>query len=72
MSNPKLIAAFGEQVRIPHLQAAIWKTTMDADPPSLDPVHYRWPLAAASGILVPDSLPPDVPPAQVDVLKLIK
>jgi hypothetical protein len=72
MSNPKLIAAFGEQLRRAPLQDATWKTTMDADPPSLDPVHYRWPLAAASGILVPDSLPPDVPPAQVDVLKLIK
>ena len=84
MSNPKLssapdlktlpptTAAFVEHVKRAHLQVAIWKAAMDADPPSLDPVQYGWSLDAASGILVPVSLPPDVSPAPDDVLKLIK
>ena len=56
MSNPKLNSApdlkalppktedFKEHVYRAHLQTAVWKAALDADPPSINPVHYGWSL----------------------------
>jgi len=84
MSNPKLNAApqlktlpptneaFEEHVYRAHLQTAIWKAVLEADPPSLNPVNYGWSLDRTTGILVPVTLPIGVSPAPLDVLKMIK
>ena len=47
-----------------HLQTAIWKAALDADPPSINPVHYGWSH--------PVALSPDVSPASEEVLNLIR
>ena len=84
MSNPKLNSvpdlkalpstteAFDEHVyREEHLQTAIWKAALGADPPSINPVHYGWSLDESSDTLLPVALPPDGSPAPDEVLKLI-
>ena len=80
MSNPKLNSApdskalpptteaFEEHVYRVHLQTAVWKAALDADPPSINSVHYGW----SSDTLLPIALPPDVSPAPDEVLKLIR
>ena len=35
---------FEDYVYRSHLQTAIWKAALDADPLSLDPVHHGWSL----------------------------
>ena len=83
MSNPKLNSApdlkalppkneaYEEHVYRAHLQTAVWKAALDADPPSINPVHYGWSLES-SDTLLSVALPRDVSPALDDVLKLIR
>ena len=84
MSNQKLNAApklmvlpptresFQEHVKRAHLQAATWRSALASEPPALNAVHYGWSMKTGSNILEPVGLPPDVSPAPVDVLKMIK
>lgn len=69
---PPTKEAFYEHVSRAHLQAAIWKCALDAAPPDLNPVHCGWSLNADTNKLEPVTLPADVSPAPVSVLKMIK
>ena len=69
---PPTKEAFDEHVSRAHLQAAIWRCALDADPPDLNPVHYGWSMNADTKKLEPIALPADVSPAPVSVLKMIK
>ena len=39
---PPTSEAFHQHVRRAHLQAAIWKSALDSDPPNLNPTDYGW------------------------------
>ena len=54
---PPTREAFDEHVCRAHLQAAIWKCALDADPPDLDPVKYGWSINADTNKLEPIALP---------------
>jgi len=69
---PPTTYAFVEHVHRAHFQAAIWRAALQPDPPDLNPIHYGWSLDEASQILGAIPLPPDVSPAPLDVLQLIK
>ena len=71
-SLPPTTKAFTEHVYRAHLQTAIWRHALDADPPALNPLHYGWSLIDGMNMLSPVALPPDVSPAPVEVLRLIK
>ena len=73
-SLPPTDEAFKENVARAHLQAAIWKYSLDADPPTLDPCNYGWmkdPLSHM-GSLEPITVPTGTPIAPEDILKLIR
>ena len=69
---PPTTEAFAEHVHRAHFQAAIWREALQPDPPDMNPIHYGWSLDEASHVLDAITLPPDVSPAPLDVLHLIK
>ena len=69
---PPTSEAFGEHVQRAHLQIAIWRSYDRQDQPDLNPLHFGWTRDADTELLSPIALPPDVSPAPVDVLKIIK
>lgn len=69
---PPTSETFKEHVLRSHLQAAIWRSYIDANPPQMDPTHYGWTPDVNTQTLVPVAMPPAVSPAPVDVLKMIK
>ena len=71
-SLPPTTEAFNEHVYRAHFQAAVWRSSLDPDPPVLDPLHYGWSCSDGDNMVSPVALPPDVSPAPVEVLKLIK
>ena len=71
-SLPPTTDAFELHVYRAHYQAAIWRASLEPNPPELDPVLYGWSRDQTSNMLVPEPLPPDVSPAPLDVLKMIR
>ena len=69
---PPTSKAFEQHVYRAHLQTAIWRSVTSADPPNANPIHYGWTLDIDQNVLVPIALPPDVSPAPMDILKMIK
>ena len=69
---PPTSKAFEQHVYRAHLQTAIWRSVTSADPPNANPIHYGWTLDIDQNVLVPIVLPPDVSPAPMDILKMIK
>jgi len=69
---PPTTYAFVEHVHCALFQAAMWRAALQPDPPDLNPIHYGWSLDEASQVLDAILLPPDVSPAPLDVLQLIK
>ena len=69
---PPTTEAFEQHVYRAHLQAAIWRCALQADPPDMNPVHCGWSMNADTNNLEPISLPVDVSPAPESVLKMIK
>ena len=53
---------FQQHVRRSHLQAAIWKNALAADPPDLNPTQYGWFKNSNTGKLDPFSLPTGIAP----------
>jgi len=71
-SLPPTSDAFQEHVKRAHYQAAIWRASLDPNPPTIDPSQYGWSRDQTSNMLVPVPLPPHVSPAPVDVLQMIR
>ena len=69
---PPTTEAFDQYVKGAHLQAAIWRSTLDSDPPKLDPVDYGFYISTESNKFEPVALSADVSPAPESVLKVIK
>ena len=68
---PPTTEAFVEHVYRAHLQTALWKSSMDSDPPHINPIQLGW-SKDENNVMVPVPIPPDVSSAPLDVLKLIK
>ena len=60
-----------ENVKRAHLQACIWKSAPDADPPPPDPSEYGFTRDERSKSMVPTTVPDNVEFAPTDVLKSI-
>ena len=69
-SLPPTTEAFNENVARAHLQIAIWRHAKDADPPQMNPVMYGWRKEGES--LTPIALPPNVPQAPEELLRMIR
>lgn len=69
---PPTSEAFEHHVHRAHLQAAIWRSALDADPPDHSPLQYGWTMNAETKKLEPVSLAPDVSPAPESILRMIK
>ncbi len=63
--------AFGENAARAHVQVAIWRYALDADPPSLQPTSHGW-EKDSSNSLMPTTVPEGTLLAPVQLLKLIK
>ena len=84
MANHKLNSALKQWVLPPtreafqqheyraHMQAAIRRCALNADPHDLIHVHYGWPMNADTNKLVPISVPVYVLHTSESVLKMIK
>ena len=70
-SLPPTTAAFTEHVHRAHLQAAVWRAALEADPPAFQHTH-GWTTDQTSNTLVPIPLPPNVTSAPDEVLKMIR
>lgn len=68
---PPTDEAFAGNVARAHLQVAIWRHALDAEPPSMEPTAYGWERDATNS-LVPTTVPEGVLLAPVELLKLIK
>ena len=51
-----------------HLQVAIWRCALDADPSALSPLEYGWSMNKDNNKLEPVALPSDVPPAPMSLI----
>ena len=71
-SLPPTSDAFEEHVHRAHYQAAVWRASMYAEPPTLDPSQYGWSRENVTNVLIPVPLSLDVSPAPLDVLKMIR
>jgi hypothetical protein len=71
-SLPPTNEAFKENVARAHLQAAVWRNTLEANPPALDPTTCGWSQEEGSKSLTPVTVPDNTPLAPVELLKLIK
>ena len=60
-----------EHIYRAHLQAAIWRSYMDGDPPKLNPVHYGWTIETDTETLTTVGINQNVSPAPANVLKII-
>ena len=67
---PPTTEAYEQHVRRAHLQAAIWRSALEADPPVLNPAYYGWSISTHTSKLEPVALPANVLPESV--LKMIK
>lgn len=69
-SLPPTTEAFEQNVARAHLQVAVWRKTLDPNPPALDPTKYGWTKDDKS--LIPVTVPPNVRLAPAELLKLIR
>ena len=76
-SHPKLVSlpptseAFAPNVARAHLQVAIWRHALDAEPPEMAPTDHGWERGTMNS-LAPVTVPEGVLLAPVELLKLIK
>ena len=71
-SLPPTADAFMKHAYRAHLEAALWRAVLDADPPVCNHPHHGWSHDQTSNILLPVPLPPDVSPAPTEVLNMIR
>ena len=71
-SLPPTEAAFRENVLRAHYAAAIMKSSLNPDPPTLSPTKHGWYLAEDFHILLPKMMPSDTSIAPNALIKLIK
>jgi len=71
-SLPPTTEAFKQNVLRAHLQMAIWRHSLNADPPDLDPTSYGWSKDEASASLSPTTVQDGVTLAPEQLLKLIR
>lgn len=69
---PPTTEAFLGHVLRAHYQTIIWKSSLQADPPALDPVQFGWSKDEADQGFVPVGLPEGVSPVPEGVLKIIR
>src|SRR6267154_408167 len=69
---PPTTEAFIMNVRRAHIQTAVWKSSANADPPTLDPTLYSWKHDVDSRSLLPMLLSPNVALAPSNILELIR
>ena len=69
---PPTDEAFQENVKRAVLQSMIWYSTMNSDPPDVDPTLFGWAKDMSNKILVAVTLPDNVSPAPEAILKLMK
>ena len=69
-SIPPTTEAFTENVRICHLQVAIWKAALIESPPEMDATKYGWELDHL-GFLVQRTVPSGTLSVRPDILQLI-
>ena len=71
-SIPPTSEAFRENVKRAHIQAAIWKSCLQPDPPPFDATQYGWIHDEASKKLIPLTLPSDVQLSPPEILGLLR
>ena len=76
-SAPKLKSlppthAFVQHVHRAQHQVIIWKSATQSDPPDLVTIQYGWQEGEDGATFYPLTFPPDVSPAPVTILQLIK
>ena len=69
-SLPPTTAAFKENVKRAHLQAAVW-ISATSDPPNVDTTKYGWERQDESKMLLPSTLPPKEKVAPDEVMKVL-
>ena len=69
-SLPPTTAAFKENVKRAHLQAAIWINATD-DPPNVDSTEYGWDRNDELKVLLPSTLPSSEKVAPEEVMKVL-
>ena len=69
-SLPPTTAAFKENVKRAHLQAAIWIKATE-DPPNVDPTKYGWDKNEEFKVLLPSTLPSSEKVAPEEVMKVL-
>ena len=67
---PPTDEALNQNILLAHIQIAIWRNSLEPDPPALDPQYYGWYLD--DGSLSPVMLPPHTAQAPEALLKVIK
>ena len=70
-SLPPTKEAFKENVKRAHIQTAIWKSSLQSEPPALDPVGFGWERDERARCLNPVTLQPDVSFALPEVLQMV-
>ena len=70
-SLPSTIKVLSENIKRAHLQAAIWRSSDEVDPPAMGPCKYGWYKDEETRCLLPVMFPTGVKPAPDIVLKLI-
>ena len=71
-SLPPTSEAFGEHVKRAHFQASHFLASDKPNPPEINPVEFGWAYDERSKCYDPITLPPDVAPAPVEVLQMIR
>lgn len=69
---PPTTEAFKENVARAQLQVAVWRNTLEPNPPAIDPTAYGWAKEQGSNSLTPTTIPENVPVAPMQLLKLIR
>lgn len=70
-SLPPTMESFSENVKRAHLQACIWKSALDTDPPDLNPTNYGWTKNNELKTLIPIATPENTLPVPAGVLQMI-
>lgn len=70
-SLPPTSESFFENVKRAHIQASIWRTALDPDPPKVDPTKFGWTKDPRSKVLIPTTNYDAKPSAPAYILQLI-
>ena len=71
-SLPPTNEAFRENVARAHLQVAIWRQSLQLNPPDMDPLAHGWTRRDGSTSLIPATVADNVTLAPDEILKMIK